>query len=423
MGSSRVVVSLLLLVLAVIGFAGWVTAMNLQGEEPLPARAETLDDSAAQVKRGAYLALAGNCAGCHTARGGLAYAGGRPIETPFGTVYSSNITPDAEHGLGRWTPAHFRRAMRHGRSVDGSLLLPAFPYEQYTLLDRADLDALFVYLRSVSAVAQPTPQHALRFPYDLQVTLALWRALYFRPSAWQGDPSQSASWNRGAYLVQALGHCGACHAERNALGASRDATALGGGMIAGQPWYAPSLRAPAEAGVQTWDLDEVVALLKTGTSARGSVLGPMADVVYRSTQHLETADLRAMAEYLKALPELPVPPMAPREPAGGQMELGQRLYERHCADCHGAQGEGRPGQIPPLAGARAVIFAQPANVIRTVLWGGFLPATAGNPRPFGMPPFAHQLSDEEIAAVVSYLRRSWGHRAPAVTMLDVRRYR
>jgi mono/diheme cytochrome c family protein len=424
MRSNRVLASLLLLlVLSLLAFAGWVVAMNLRGEEPLPAKAETLDSSAAVVARGAYLALAGNCAGCHTARGGQPYAGGRAIDTPFGTVYASNLTPDAEHGLGRWTPADFRRAMRHGRSVDGRLLLPAFPYEQYTLLERADLDALFAYLRSRAAVSQPTPPHALRFPFDLQASLAVWRALYFRPATWQNDATQSAAWNRGAYLVQALGHCGACHAERNALGASHDARALGGGMIAGQPWYAPSLRTPAEGGVQTWTVDEVVALLKTGTSAQGSVLGPMADVVYRSTQHLELADLQAMAGYLKSLPELPAPPMTPGEPAGGQLELGAQLYERHCAECHGARGEGLPGQIPPLAGARAVTLAEPANVVRAVLWGGFLPATAGNPRPFGMPPFAHQLSDEEIAALVSHLRRSWGHRASAVTALDVRRYR
>ncbi len=407
----------------VMAFVAWVAWANVRGEEPLSAGTAVADVPPSQVDRGVYLALAGNCAGCHTARGGLAYAGGRPIETPFGTVYSSNLTPDAEHGLGRWTAAHFRRAMRHGRSADGRLLLPAFPYEQYSMLQQADLDALFSYLRSLPAVAQAAPPHDLRFPYNLQATLAVWRALYFQPATWQDDPARGATWNRGAYLVQALGHCGACHADRNALGASRDARALGGGMIAGQPWYAPSLRAHAEGGVQTWPADDVVALLKDGTSPRGSVLGPMADVVYRSTQHLQAADLRAMAEYLQSLS--PRPAMAPlvREPGDGQLELGGRLYERHCADCHGAAGQGAPGQIPPLAGARAVTLAEPANVVRAVLWGGFLPATAGNPRPFGMPPFAHQLSEEEIAAVVTYLRRSWGHQASALTALDVRRYR
>lgn len=413
----------LFLVPALAALVAWVVAVNRQGEEPLPVAAEVLDTSPAQVARGAYLALAGNCAGCHTARGGEAYAGGRAIDTPFGTVHSSNLTPDAEHGLGRWTPAHFRRAMRHGRSFDGRLLLPAFPYEQYTLLNRADLDALFAYLQSLRPVAKPAPRHALRFPFDQQATLAVWRALYFRPATWQADPARSAAWNRGAYLVQALGHCGACHADRNAMGASRDAQALGGGLIAGQPWYAPSLRAPSEGGVQTWAVDDIVALLKTGTSRGGSMLGPMADVVYRSTQHLQVDDLRAMAEYLQALTVRPARVAPARDPEGGQMDAGARLYEEHCAVCHGARGEGLPGEIPALAGARAVTMPEPANVVRAVLWGGFLPATAGNPRPFGMPPFGHQLSEEEIAAVVTYLRRSWGHQASALTALDVRRYR
>ncbi|HYI88037.1 MAG TPA: cytochrome c [Burkholderiales bacterium] len=415
---------LLVGVLALALLAGLVAWLNLRGEDGIPDAPPPFVPTAGQVKRGEYLARAGNCIACHTARGGAPYAGGRAVRTPFGTVYSTNITPDAKTGIGTWTPAHFWRALHNGRSKDGRLLYPAFPYPEYTLVTREDADAIFAFLSSVPPVAQVPRPHELRFPYNSQVALAVWRALFFQPEKFETDAAKPPDWNRGAYLVRGLAHCVACHSSRNALGGTNDQLELSGGVIPMQGWYAPSLTSPREAGVADWDAAHVVQLLKTGVSPRGSVMGPMAEVVYRSTQYLADEDLRAMAVFLKALP----PATSSRASADQRMTdevrtRGGRLYEQHCAQCHGDQGEGALGAYPALAGNRAVRMDVPANVIRAVLSGGYLPATAGNPRPYGMPPFAHTLGDAEIADVVSFIRGSWENGAAPVSQLQVMKSR
>ena len=422
----------------VIGaLAAVVVALNLRGEGELSAEIAAaqpgLPASAEQIARGAYLARAGNCMACHTARGGEPYAGGRGIDTPFGTVYSSNLTPDEQTGLGRWSAPAFWRAMHHGRSADGRLLVPAFPYTSTTQVSRADSDALYAHLRSLPAVAQPARPHDLSFPFNTQAALAVWRALYFQPGEFQPEVARSAEWNRGAYLVQGLGHCNACHAQRNALGATTGPLDLGGGLIPVQNWYAPSLADPREAGVADWAAADIVALLKTGVVNRHGALavasGPMGEVVLRSTQHLSDADLGAMAVYLKTLGPAQgdrqgaAPAPAEPSPAATTDPHGAKLYIDHCASCHGERGEGVAGAYPPLAGNRAVTMAVPANLVRVVLEGGFAPATAGNPRPYGMPPFAQTFSNDDVAVVLTHLRRSWGNRAEAVTPVDVTRYR
>ncbi len=387
----------------------------------LPAAAGPV--GADSLARGAYLARAGNCMTCHTVRGGAPYAGGRAIDTPFGTVYTSNLTPDREHGIGTWSPDDFWRAMHNGRAKDGRLLYPAFPYPNYTQVTRQDSDALHAYLRSLPATAQPNRPHDLRWPYGTQPALAVWRALYFSPGTHEPLPQKSAEWNRGAYLVQGLGHCSACHTPRNTLGATDDALTLSGGLIPMQNWYAPSLTSPAEAGVADWPMADIVSLLKTGTSARGAVTGPMAEVVLHSTQHLTDADLGAMATFLKDLPQSPLP--APPEDFKPALATspGGRLYTQHCAQCHGDDGRGVAGAYPPLAGNRAVTMNAAANLVQIVLNGGYAPATAGNPRPHGMPPFVLVLSDSEIAQVLSYTRGAWGNQAAELTEFDVARVR
>ncbi|HYC48209.1 MAG TPA: cytochrome c [Burkholderiales bacterium] len=427
----RVVLALLVLI-AVL--AAIVVALNFRDEDEIPATAASFSPTREQVARGEYLARAGNCSACHTARGGAPYAGGRAIATPFGTIYSTNITPDARTGIGTWTPAYFWRAMHNGRSKDGRLLYPAFPYTEYTLITREDSDAIFAYLWSVPAVEQPRRMHELRFPYDNQIALAVWRALFFEPKQFEPDSARPADWNRGAYLVRGLGHCIACHSARNVLGASSDVE-LSGGLIPAMGWYAPSLVSRDEAGVADWHAADIVTLLKSGASPRGSTMGPMAEVVFRSTQYLSNEDLTAMAAYLKALPQAPPketdPPWwswftgrrTPRGPAEEFRRQGAQIYEKSCAGCHGDHGEGAVGAYPALAGNRAVTLHVPANVIRAVLSGGYLPATAGNPRPYGMPPFSHVLSDEEIAAVLSYIRSAWGNAAQPVSPLEVLQYR
>lgn len=416
-----------LLVLAALaaGLLLLVWMFNFWGGQQIHETAPTTPPPRDQVARGAYLARAGNCMLCHTERGAAAYAGGRPMETPFGTVYSSNLTPDAETGIGRWSAAHFRRALHEGRSRDGDLLYPAFPYTHTTRVSGADADALFDYLRSLPPVHKPNLQHRLRWPYSTQAALAVWRALYFRPETFVEDPTRGREWNRGAYLVQGLGHCGACHTARNALGGLRDTMDLSGGLIPMQNWYAPSLTSSSEAGVIDWPIEDIVKLLATGTSPRGTVQGPMAEVVQHSTQFLEPGDIRAMAVYLKSLPPTPADTNPLEVPRAGAavLENGGKLYEQHCAACHGEKGEGVRGAYPPLAGNRAVTMPVTANLVQVVLHGGFPPATRGNPRPYGMPPFATTLSDADVAAVLTYMRSSWGNRAAPVSELAVAQQR
>lgn len=413
------------LVLGTAVLAALVWMFNYWGGTSIQDSAPSTPPADEQVARGAYLARVGNCMLCHTERGGPSYAGGRPVETPFGTVYASNITPDAETGIGTWSAAHFRRALHEGRSRDGRLLYPVFPYTHTTRVTGADADALFDYLRSLPPINKPNRQHRLHFPYNTQAALAVWRAFYFRPEKHMDDPARTPEWNRGAYLVRGLGHCGACHTARNALGGLRDAMDLSGGLIPMQNWYAPSLASPNEAGVADWPLADIVLLLSTGRSARGTVLGPMAEVVRHSTQYLEPGDLRAMAVYLKSLPPVPsdTNPLEVPLPSTNVMDRGGKLYEQHCAACHGDKGQGVPGAYPPLAGNRAITMPITQNLVQVVLHGGFPPATRGHPRPFGMPPFATVLSDADVAAVITYLRGSWGHRAAPVSELSVAQQR
>jgi mono/diheme cytochrome c family protein len=380
----------------------------------------------ASVERGAYLVRVGNCMACHTARGGAAWAGGRAIDTPFGTVYSTNLTPDPEHGIGGWSADDFWRALHLGRSRDGRMLYPAFPYPNYTEVTRADADAMFAYLRTVPAVKRANAEHDLRWPYSTQPALAAWRALYFRPGVYREDAARDAAWNRGAYLVRGLGHCSACHTARNALGASSDMMDLSGGVIPMQNWYAPSLASEREAGVAHWSTAEIAALLRNGASRDATVLGPMAEVVMASTQHLTQDDALAMATFLKALPAS-APEEAPRTTPprvdARIAERGAKLYGEHCAQCHGERGEGVRGAYPPLAGNRAVTLPVTANLVQVLLGGGFPPATPGNPRPFGMPPYVMVMGDADLAAVLTHIRTSWGNAAEPVSELEVARQR
>jgi mono/diheme cytochrome c family protein len=407
---------------ALAGMGALVWALNVRDEVDVNAPVATAAPSDSLIARGAYLARAGNCMSCHTARGGEPYAGGRAISTPFGTVFTSNLTPDNKTGMGTWSSAHFWRALHNGRSKNGRLLYPAFPYTNYTQVTREDSDALFAYLGSLPAVAQPNQPHALGFPFQSQAALAVWRALYFSPGVYQPESSRNAEWNRGAYLVKGLGHCSACHSARNALGASSQALDLAGGLIPMQNWYAPSLTSPHEAGVGGWDRERIVRLLKNGVSPGASVTGPMAEVVLRSTQYLSLEDLGAMAQFLKELPNArpeSAAPATPNAPATLAVN-GARLYQQHCEQCHGHDGQGIANAYPALAGNRAVTMKLTVNLVQIVLNGGYAPATQGNPRPFGMPPFVLVLGDSDVAAVLTHIRTSWGNQASAVTPLEVK---
>ena len=415
----------IIFVIAIVVVTGllcaWIGWSERENDAPVLAASSPPLSAAEQQTRGAYLARAGNCAGCHTALGGLAYAGGRELPTPFGTFVTPNITSDRDTGIGAWTTEDFWRAMHHGKGRDGKLLYPAFPYTEYTKITRDDTDAIFSYLQSIAPLAQVRAPDHLKFPYNVRALLYFWRALYFKPGVYRPMPNQNAEWNRGAYLVQGLGHCNACHATRNALGAAGGA-ALGGGQVAGRSWYAPSLTSSAEAGSAHLPIEEIAALLSTGQSRKSSVAGPMAEVVLQSLQYLSAADIGAMAIYLKSLPDTNTTPATFKELTAHETPRifkGEKIYDQHCKDCHGTAGEGAAGAYPPLAANRSVTLPSPLNTIRSVLDGGYAPSTAGNPRPYGMPPFAHTLSSEEIALVVSYVRNTWGNRASLVTAVDV----
>ncbi|TDU31066.1 mono/diheme cytochrome c family protein [Panacagrimonas perspica] len=421
----RWVLGLVLVLVAVVASVGW---LGLRGDSTPPGIEvpRVAADRQDTIERGAYLATAANCRGCHTARGGAAYAGGRAIPTPFGTFHAPNITPDGDTGIGRWTDDDFWRALHEGKRPDGAPLYPSFPYTHYTKLDRADSDAILAYLRSLAPVALANRPHELNFPYDQRWLLVAWRALFFRPGVFEADATQDARWNRGAYFVQGLGHCGACHEARNALGATVSRDNPAGGVVLS--WYAPTLESSAEAGVSHWSEDEIVALLHDGVSAKASAMGPMAEVVHDSLQHLDEEDVRAMASYLRGMPDREVSsPRALRLPSERErlasLERGASGYAKHCADCHGEQGEGHAPSAPALAGNRALTMSSSVNPIRTILYGGYAPGTTGNPQPFGMPPYYAQLSNGEIADILSYLRTSWGNQAAPVADYEVQRQR
>lgn len=374
------------------------------------------------VARGEYLARAGNCAGCHTARGGADYAGGRAIGSGYGTFFAPNITPDPVTGIGSWSEQQFWEALHHGRRADGSPLYPVCPYPNYTQVRRDDVNAIYAYLRTVPAVEQERREHDLRFPVSVRALVSAWQLLYFEPGVFQPVVDHGELWNRGAYLVEGLGHCAACHVERNVFGAARDPVAAPGDHVQG--WYAPSLYASAEAGLQGWSVEEGAALLRHGRSGEAATMGPMADVVFNSLQHLSETDVQAMVTYLRELPDTWVEgPRANVQVGPGRLESvmyrGQQIYERSCRDCHGDMGEGTVA-ASALAGNRAVLLNDPSNVIHVIRSGGYPPSTEGNPRPFGMPPFA-ELSAADIAAVATYIRNSWGNDADPVSAATVQR--
>jgi mono/diheme cytochrome c family protein len=381
----------------------------------------------AVIAKGEYLARAGDCIACHTMPGGVLFAGGRAMATPFGTLYTSNITPDPTTGIGTWNAEQFYGTMHTGRFPDGGLLYPAMPFASYTKVTREDSDAIFAYLRSVPAVHQPNRPHDLRFPFNNRSLILGWRTLFFQEGEYTPDPTKSVEWNRGAYLVEGLGHCAMCHSPINALGGSSESKAFEGGLIPMQNWYAPSLTSNKEAGLGEWSLEEIVDLLRTGVSRRGAVYGPMAEVTFDSLQYLSDADVRAMAIYLKSLGQ--GSPLAaevsaiPAPESSLLLHFGQTVYDTHCAGCHAADGRGMPPEYPPLAGNPSIQMPSAVNPIRMVLNGGFPPGTTGNPMPYGMPPFAQSLSDDEVAAVVTYIRSAWGNRGTAVSSRDANQLR
>lgn len=364
------------------------------------------------VARGRYLAILGDCRGCHTAPHQSAFSGGLPFTAPFGTLYSTNITPDRETGIGTWSQDDFYRALHQGIAPGGRHLYPAFPYPYFARLNRQQSDDLFAYLKTLKPVRRlPTP-NALLFPFNIRAVMTVWNWLFLDSTPYRPDPGQSAAWNRGRFIVEGPGHCAACHTPKNPLYGDRKDQALAGGLA--QNWFAANLTGNAQEGLGGWRHDEVVRYLATGRNAHTVAAGSMEEKISFSTSQMREDDRAAIATYLKSLPSHGNVQM--RQPVAEQMAAGQVVFVSRCAVCHKA-GQPMPGPLagyPKLDGNTLVVSRNPATVVRIILQGAGPPMTGHAPVGFSMPAFA-ALSDAEIADVATYIRNNWGNRAPAVT--------
>jgi mono/diheme cytochrome c family protein len=409
-------------VAAMMAVAGLLGAAYLFWPEQAPP-APKISSLASSLEQGRYLAAIGNCQTCHTAKGGKPFAGGLKFDTPFGVLYSTNITTDREAGLGKWSFEDFYHAMKGGVRPDGTQLYPAFPYNSFARLTDADIASLYLFVKTIEPAHAQAKPNEMRFPFNLRFGLRAWDKLFHDSSAWASDLTQSAEWNRGAYLVQGIGHCSGCHTPRNLLGAERSDLALSGGVLNDEvrpgkyrQWSAVNLT-PAKAGLGGWSAASIAEYLQTGECDRAVVHGPMTEVVMNSTRHLRDADARAIATYLKGIPASSQG--TGRRADRQQMAAGETAYTVHCGTCHLPTGLGDEVLGVTLAGNAIVQAADPSSFINVILYGPHLP-----PPPFvvdrtRMKSFGKRLSDEDIANVVTYVRSSFGNQAGPVSIHQV----
>jgi alcohol dehydrogenase (quinone), cytochrome c subunit len=431
---------LALLGLGVLVFFGALIFAVLPTHTRQIAASQAADSDAAAIERGRYLAVAADCTACHTAPGGKPFAGGLAIDSPLGAIYSTNITPHPESGIGKFTLDDFDRAVRHGIDDEGVTLYPAMPYPSYASMSDADIAALYAYfMRGVEPAASTEHANAIPWPLSIRWPVAIWRKVFApSPDAPAFNPSRYADpiVARGAYLVQGPGHCGSCHTPRaitlqeKALDDSSSSYLAGGPEISG--WVAVNLRGNVGDGLGDWSKEDVVATLRTARNTQQAVIGaPMSEVVVHSTQNLTETDLQAIAAYLKTL--APSPGDAPKFAAnlataaalakGHEADRGAELYDDNCAACHHTDGAGSPKALPKIAGNSSVLAEDPNSLIRLVLAGSALPGTTQAPSALGMPGFAWRLSNEEVAQLLTFIRSSWGNRASSVTAGEVARVR
>jgi mono/diheme cytochrome c family protein len=414
--------------LVLSGLAG-IAASQLAPLTPLPAHPTSaatpvdlltrkIPDSvanAAQLQLGQALVIAGDCMSCHLRPGGEPLAGGRGLNTPFGVIYSANITSDADTGIGKWTNEQFYGAMHDGVDDEGANLYPAFPYPWFRRVSRADNDAILAYLKTTPPVRYTPPANDLPFPLNIRAMVKGWNLLFLKSKEFEADPNQSAEWNRGAYLVEGLGHCGGCHTPKNMLAAEKSGRDFYGGNL--DHWVAPDLTSNARTGLGDWSVEDIAEYLRTGRNARAGAGGPMAEVVTYSTGLMSEADRLAVAVYLKS--RIASPPSARQPPEEGAMRRGAAIYSDVCASCHLEDGVGQPRYFPPLGRDAVVQQADAGSVLRLILAGGRIGTAPSRPSPLTMPSFAWKLSDQEIADVATYVRNSWGNEASAVRADDV----
>jgi mono/diheme cytochrome c family protein len=370
------------------------------------------------AQRGRELTTVGDCVACHTAPNGTPFAGGLALATPFGVIMTPNITPDDTTGIGHWSKAEFFRAMHEGRGRKGTYLYPAFPYPYFNKVTREDSDAIYDYLRTLAPVTNAVNRRTLPFPFNLRILMSGWNTLFFKPAPFTPDPQRSAEFNRGAYLVEGLGHCGACHTPLNAFGANKPAQYLQGNRI--DDWTAPNLTNDPQAGLGKWSVEEVVQYLKSGQTRSTIASGPMREVVEDSTSKMPDDDLRAMAVYLKERGAAGRSAPAAIAASDPRMQAGAAIFNDTCGACHARDGSGVEHMFPRLAGDAIVKQADPTTLIRVVLTGVRGAGTDAFPTSPAMPSFGYRLDDRQVAAVVTYIRNSWGNAAAAVDAETVR---
>jgi mono/diheme cytochrome c family protein len=387
------------------------------------------DDQTSSAARGKYLAILGDCAGCHTAPHQPAFSGGLPFTAAFGTLYSTNITPDRQTGIGNWTADQFYRALHKGIAADGRHLYPAFPYIYFAKVTRADTDALFAYLKTLPPVhKQPTPNRLL-FPFNIRLMMVFWNWLYLDAKPFTADPAKAALVNRGDYLVNALGHCAACHTPKNLLFGDEKNKPLAGGVV--DNWFAANLSGDAGEGLGHWTLDDLSRYFATGRNAYTTAAGSMQEKVTLSTSRMTADDRAAIAAYLKSLPPVPVGALLGRiaAPDAAAIQRGEAIFVARCSACHAPPGQkpaagpaGTPADYPQLAGDTLVVGRDPTTVLRIILGGAQSPVTENERTTYSMPGFA-ALSDEAVADVATYIRNTWGNHAPSASKADVTRLR
>jgi mono/diheme cytochrome c family protein len=383
-----------------------------------PARAS--EPSEETIEHGKALVVAGDCTSCHTADPSKPFAGGKRIDTPFGAIYSPNLTPDRDTGIGNWSNDDFYRALRYGVAPNGSRYYPAFPYPYFTKMTRDDILAVRAYLATLAPVANRAPPPALRFPFNFRVLMRGWNYLFFRPGILEPDQAKGADWNRGRYLVKGPGHCGACHTPKNFFGADRRGHRLTGGPVDG--WFAPRLDGAERGGLKSWSVDDIVEYLQSGRNGKSHADGLMAEVVVNSTSKMSDGDVKAIAVYLKSLAARVPEPQGPA-PTDAEMTAGKDVYVHNCIACHEADGSSSPRVYPPLNGNALLQSADPSSTLRIILDGAQTVTTPRAPNTGSMPAYAKDLSDRQVADVTNYIRNSFGNAAPAVTAEEVAKAR
>jgi mono/diheme cytochrome c family protein len=373
------------------------------------------------VARGHYLAVVADCAACHTKPGGKPFAGGVALKTPFGTLVGPNITPDREAGIGAWTDDEFVASLHDGRGRGGIRLFPAMPYPAYTKMTREDALAIRAYLQTIDPVPDKVEPDQLPFPLSIRFNMAVWNALNFKSGRLEKDPSKSAEWNRGRYVVDALGHCGTCHTPKTLLGADNNSAYLQGGVLQG--WFAPNITADTRKGIGGWSVDEIASYLKTGVNPDAIATGDMTEEIVHSSSNMTDNDIKAIAVYLKSLvPQRESAPVA-LATSDPRMVAGQAIYKDNCAACHTDTGAGSPGLFARLAGGHTVQSDDPTTLIRVVLSGSQGVATSSAPTSPAMPSFGWRLNDAQVASVLTYIRNAWGNAASAVSADQARAVR